>query len=455
MNRIWPLGLLFSLVGVVLVYIAGGYYPIALFFRIAGLLILTFYALKKKSLTTWIMLSMIAGIEVGLDFPDFSQHLKVFSQIFLRAVKMIIAPLLFATLVYGIAGHASLRQIGRMGWKSLLYFEIVTTLALFVGLAAIQFTGAGKGITPPPASATDIPVMPDKKPKNLSEIVLDAFPENIAKSVYDNAVLQVVVFSVLFGIGLSLTDEKYKAPMISFVESLSEVMFKFTSVIMYMAPLGVGCAMAVTVGHMGLGILKNLFLLLFTLYGALIAFVLIVLLPVALLFRVPLRRFVRALVEPVSVAFATTSSDAALPKAISAMEKLGVPRKIVSFVIPMGYSFNLDGTTLYLSLATVFVAQAAGIQLTLDQQLTILFTLMLTSKGVAGVPRASLVILIGTASSFNLPMWPIYLILGIDELMDMARTSVNVIGNCLATVVIARWEGEFVEHSESSYPDIG
>jgi proton glutamate symport protein len=454
MKRFGLVGIIICAAGLVLSLYAVKFTLPATLLRLLGLLLLIVYAVHRKSLTFWILISMLIGIEVGIDFPAFSQQLKVFSQIFLKAVKMIIAPLLFATLVYGIAGHSNLKQVGRMGWKSLLYFEIVTTLALFIGLGAIQFTGAGKGIMPP-AVSVEQPVMPDKKPKNVSEIILDAFPENIAKSVYENAVLQVVVFSVLFGIGLSLTEERFKTPMLSFVESLSEVMFQFTTVIMYMAPIGVGCAMAVTIGHMGLGILKNLFMLLLTLYGALAVFVLAILFPVALLFRVPVRRFIQSIIEPVSIAFATTSSDAALPKAIAAMEKLGVPRKIVTFVIPMGYSFNLDGTTLYLSLATVFVAQAAGIDLSLTQQLTILFTLMLTSKGVAGVPRASLVILIGTAASFNLPMWPIYLILGIDELMDMARTSVNVIGNCLATVVIARWEGEFNEIRQSEYPDIG
>lgn len=454
MKRFWPVGIIICAAGLVLSLYAETFSLLATVLRLLGLLLLVVYAFRRKSLTFWILISMLIGIEVGIDFPVFSQQLKVFSQIFLRAVKMIIAPLLFATLVYGIAGHSNLKQVGRMGWKSLLYFEIVTTLALFIGLGAIQFTGAGKGITPP-AISVEQPVMPDKKPKNVSEILLDAFPENIAKSVYENAVLQVVVFSILFGVGLSLTEDRFKTPMLSFVESLSEVMFQFTSVIMYMAPVGVGCAMAVTIGHMGLGVLKNLFMLLLTLYGALAVFVLAILFPVALLFRVPIQRFIQSIIEPVSIAFATTSSDAALPKAIAAMEKLGVPRKIVTFVIPMGYSFNLDGTTLYLSLATVFVAQAAGINLSLAQQLTILFTLMLTSKGVAGVPRASLVILIGTAASFDLPMWPIYLILGIDELMDMARTSVNVIGNCLATVVIARWEGEFNETRQSEYPDIG
>ncbi|HCN83019.1 MAG TPA: dicarboxylate/amino acid:cation symporter, partial [Sphingobacteriaceae bacterium] len=237
-------------------------------------------------------------------------------------------------------------------------------------------------------------------------------------------------------------DDK-RAPMLKLAESLSEVMFKFTNIIMYFAPIGVGAAIAYAVGHMGLGILVNLLHLLITLYVALIVFLLGVLLPIALIVGVPVKKFLQAIAGPVSIAFATTSSEAALPRAMENMEKLGVPRKIVAFVMPTGYSFNLDGTTLYLSLAAVFVSQAAGMNLTIGQQFLIVFTLILTSKGVAGVPRASLVILLGTASSFGMPVWPIFIIVGIDELMDMARTSVNVIGNCLATVVIAKWEGEF------------
>jgi len=274
-------------------------------------------------------------------------------------------------------------------------------------------------------------------------VIIHVFPENIAKSIAEGQVLQVVIFSLVFGVALAMLPESKRKPMLSFAESLAETMFKFTNIVMLFAPVGVGAAIAYTVGHMGLGILKNLGMLLVTLYAALTVFILVVLLPVALIARVPIRRFVSAIAEPVSLAFATTSSEAALPRAMEAMEAIGVPRRIVAFVIPTGYSFNLDGTTLYLSLATVFVAQAAGIHLSFGQQLVMVFTLMLTSKGVAGVPRASLVILLATASSFNLPVEPIFIILGIDELMDMARTSTNVLGNCLATVVIARWEGEF------------
>lgn len=405
---------------------------------IASLVVFAFY---KKTLTTWILVAMAIGVEIGLDFPAFSQHLKFLSTIFLRLVKTIVAPLLFATLVVGIASHSNLKQVGRMGWKSLLYFEVVTTFALIIGLIFINITHAGVGIKVPPALLAELP---NAVERTWQDHIIDIFPENIIKSVYEGNVLPIVVFSVIFGIALATLSEKKKKPLVDFTESLSETMFKFTNIIMYFAPFGVGAAIAVTVGHLGIDVLKNLALLLVTLYLALFCFLLFILLPIALFVaRVPVKKFIQAVKEPVSIAFATTSSDSALPKALENMERFGVPRKIVSFVIPTGYTFNLDGTTLYLSLASVFVAQAAGMHLSMGEQLLMGLSLMLTSKGVAAVPRASLVILIATAHTFGLPLWPIMAIYGIDELMDMARTSVNVLGNTLASCVIARWEGEF------------
>ena len=450
--------------------------------RWAVVLSLIIYALLKKSLTTWILVSMAIGIEIGLDFPVFSQNLNVLSKIFLKLIKTIIAPLLFATLVVGIASHSNLKQVGRMGWKSILYFEVVTTLALVIGLVAINISKAGEGVDVPPGLLKELPrsqerqlqgkiitildsagistppglvnKLPDAPGKTWQDHILDIFPENFIKSVYEGSVLPIVVFSILFAIALALLPERKKRPMLEFTESLAEVMFKFTNIIMYFAPFGVGAAIAVTVGHLGIDILVNLLQLLITLYVSLIIFLLLVLLPIALMIKLPVRRFIKAISEPVSIAFATTSSDSALPKALENMEKFGVPRKIVSFVIPTGYTFNLDGTTLYLSLASIFVAQAAGIDLTIGEQIIIALTLMLTSKGVAAVPRASLVILTATAASFGLPAWPIMAILGIDELMDMARTSVNVIGNTLASCVIARWEGEFDDKKAAEFvPD--
>ncbi len=383
---------------------------------------------------------MVIGAEVGHDFPAVAQELKIVSKIFLKLIKTIIAPLIFGTLVVGIAGHADLKQVGRMGWKSIVYFEIATTIALFIGLFAINISKAGVGIILPPSTETETLDVPP--PMGWQETILHIFPENIAKSIAEGQVLQIVVFSILFAIGLAMVQEPHKRNMLGFCESLTEVMFKFTNVVMYFAPFAVGAAIAYTVGHMGFGILVNLFKLLATLYAALIAFVLLVFLPVALIIKLPIRKFINAVAEPATIAFATTSSEAALPKALENMEKFGVPRKIVAFVLPAGYSFNLDGSTLYLSLATIFVAQAAGIELSIGQQILILLTLMLTTKGIAGVPRASLVILMATATAFGLPVEPIFIILGIDELMDMARTTVNLVGNCLASTVVARWEKE-------------
>jgi len=407
------------------------------------------YALRKKSLTTWILISMVLGAEFGHDMPSIAIHLNLFSKIFLNMVKTIIAPLLFATLVVGIAGHSNLRQVGRMGWKSIVYFEIVSTLALFIGLLAINISKAGVGVVIPAAvNQTGIAAV---KAQTWEEIILHVFPENIAKAIYEGQVLQIVVFSIIFGIAVAMLKDQHRNRMVHFAESLSETMFKFTNLVMYLAPVAVFAAIAYSVGHMGLSILGNLVQLLATLYVALIILLVLVFLPIALIMKIPVRKFIRAVSEPASIAFATTSSESALPIAMEAMEKFGVPRKIVAFVMPTGYSFNLDGTTLYLSLATIFVAQVAGIDLSIDKQLLIVFTLMLTSKGVAGVPRASLVILLGTAASFGLPTWPIFIILGIDELMDMARTAVNVIGNCLATTVIARWEGEFDDEAAKKF----
>jgi len=396
---------------------------------------------RRPSLTTWILIAIGVGGAFGYFFPAAATELRILSTIFIRLVRTIVAPLLFATLVVGIAGHGNLKQVGRTGVKAIVYFEIVTTLALLIGWAAISISRAGVGISlPPPAPGEQAAVPP---PQSWQDILLHVFPENIAKAVADGEVLQVVVFSVIFGAALAMVPEPRRRPMLTFTETLAETMFRFTNIVMLFAPIGVGAAMAYTVGHLGIGILVNLAKLLATMYVAVAVFIAGVLLPVALIARVPLRRFIAAAAEPTSIAFATASSEAALPRAMENMEAFGVPRHIVAFVIPTGYSFNLDGSTLYLSLAAMFVAQAAGVQLSVGQQFLLLLTLMLTSKGVAGVPRAALVILLGTVSSFGLPAEPVFIILGIDALMDMARTATNVLGNCLATVIIARWEGEF------------
>lgn len=417
-------------------------HSVGIVLRCAAILLLATFALRRRSLTPWIFVAMVAGAELGFDSPALAISLRVFSDIFLRLIKTIVAPLILATLVTGIAGHGDLKSVGRMGIKSLIYFEIVTTLALVIGLAAINLSHAGVGLSLPAAPVAGETIVAPP-PTRWQDFLLHVFPENIAKSIAEGQILQVAVFAVFFGIALASLNEAKRAPVLHLFESLSEVMFKFTNVVMYFAPIGVGAAMAFTVGQMGLGVLVNLGKLLLTLYGALLGFGLLVLLPAALLFRVPVRRFLAAVAEPATIAFATSTSEAALPRAMESMEALGVPRRIVAFVIPAGYSFNLDGSTLYLAVASIFVAQAAGVHLSLGQQLLMMVTLMLTSKGVAGVPRAILVVLLATASTFRLPTEPIFVILGIDAIADMARTTVNVVGNCLASVIVAKWEGEF------------
>ncbi len=401
----------------------------------------------KISLTGAIVIAMILGgvlgffISAGFFDPGTSAGLlatlDVLSKIFLKLIKAIVSPLIFATLVVGIAGHSNLRQVGRMGLKAIVYFEVVTTLALFIGLAAINFSKAGVGVS----KAEEGQALIKPAAQNAADIVLHIFPDNIAKSVAEGQVLQVVIFSLLFGMGLAIADEKHRQKLLPLVEALAETMFKFTKIVMYYAPIAVGAAIAETVGRMGLDVLRNLFVLVLTLYGAIAVFVFCVLLPAALLFRINIRRFLRAVSEPASIAFATSASEAALPLAMERMEEFGVPRSVVSFVIPTGYSFNLDGSTLYLALASIFVAQAANVDLPLSAQLVMMLTLMLTSKGVAGVPRAVLVILLGTCAQFGLPEWPVAILLGVDAIMDMPRTALNVTGNCLASAVVARWEG--------------
>ncbi len=401
--------------------------------------------MQKKfriSLTQWIFIGMGIGMMTGWFFPEIGISLKPLSTIFLRSIKSIIAPLIFATLVVGIAGHSNLKQVGRMGVKSLIYFEVVTTIALFIGLIVVNFMQPGVGVDlTHHEDASGITA----KSQSLGDVLIHIFPQSFFQAAAEGEVLQIVVFAVIFAIALSMLHEK-KKPMLDFCDSLAETMFKFTGIIMKYAPIGVGAAIAYTVGSKGLGVLVNLGLLVLTLYIALVFLILLVFFPVMLIFKVPMKKFFRAVKEPAIIAFSTTSSEAALPKAMLAMESIGVPRQIVAFVMPTGYSFNLDGTTLYLSLASVFVAQAAGVQLSFGQEMLMVFTLMLTSKGVAGVPRASLVILAGTLASFGLPVEGVAVILGVDELMDMGRTMTNVIGNCLASVVVAKWEGEFIDN---------
>ncbi len=396
---------------------------------------------RKLSLTQWIFLAMGLGILAGLFFPEASQHLKVASNIFLRLIKCLLVPLVFGTLVVGIAGHAGdLRAVGRLAFRSFIYFEIVTTLALCIGLVAANVARPGDGISLPAPSGEG--VQSAGHAVTFSGLLEHAVPKSFFEAAAQNDVLQVVTFACLFAVALAQVAEPHRSVMLRFFESLTEVMFKFVGLVMRFAPVGIGAAMAATVGHSGIGVLVGLGKLVLTLYGALLVFCVLVLWPVAKWARIPVGRFLQTIREPAVVAFTTTSSDAALPEAMQRLIQFGVPRRIVSFVMPMGYSFNLDGSTLHLAVAAVFVSQAAGIELSWQQQVGMLLTLMLSSKGMAGVPRASQVILAGTLVTFGLPLEGVLLIVGVDELMDMARTTVNLVGNCLASAVMARLEGE-------------
>ena len=399
-----------------------------------------------------IMIGLVVGLLVGwyissLDdatATSYANIIRPFSQIFIRMIRMLIAPLLFGTLVAGIAGAGHFKDVGRMGLRAIIYFEVVTTLALFIGLAAVNILKPGVGVVlPSEAAPTGVTAA---AAQGWQDILLHLVPTSIIEAMATGDILQIVVFSIVFAIGLGMVGEKAK-PMIEWCESLTEAMFKVTNIVMLYAPIGVGAAIAYTIGVSGMQVLRNLAFMIGSLYVALAAFYLLVLIPVMVMFRIPIIAFFKAIKEPALIAFSTTSSEAALPRAMECVEAFGVPRRIVSFILPLGYSFNLDGTTLYLSLASIFIAQAGGIELSWGQQLTMMVTLMLTSKGVAGVPRAALVILAATVASFNLPLAGVALVLGVDALMDMGRTMTNVIGNCLAAVVVAKWEGEFVPPS--------
>jgi proton glutamate symport protein len=398
------------------------------------------------------MIGLVVGALIGWLQPAWGNNVYFLRDIFINLIKSIIAPLVFSTIVVGIAGAGALKKVGRMGIKALVYFEIVTTAALFIGLAVVNFTKPGAGVTLAAGNIDIVKTIGQAHPKTLVETIVHAFPSSVVDAMVRGDVLQIVAFSVLFALAVSAIGEKGQ-PIVRAMESLSQIMFKFTNYVMMFAPIGVGAAMAHTIGTQGPGVLVNLGKLILSLYLALIIFVILVFGIVIFIARIPLQQFFRAVREPAALAFATTSSESALPKAMQAMERFGVPRHIVGFVMPTGYSFNLDGSTLYLAMASVFVAQAAettmGWHMGFGQQITMMLTLMLTSKGVAAVPRASLVILLATLNTFvpaGLGPIGVAIIFGVDELMDMGRTCVNVIGNCLATVVVARWEKEFDEN---------
>ena len=422
---------------------APGLRPVWVVARVLGLALLALAAARRRSLTGWIFVAMLAGIELGVNAPRLALSSRVFGDIFLRLIRVIVAPLIFGTLVTGIAGHAEAKTVGRLGLKSLVYFEVLTTIALLIGLVAIDISKCGVGLNIAAHAAVVTGSLPTQTAITWQQFLLHVFPENIAAAVAENQILQVAVFAIFFGLALCKVPEAKRAPILRLCESLTEVMFAFTNYVMLYAPVGVAAALAFTVAQSGLGVMLNLGKLALTLYISILLFALLAMLPAAILARLPLREFLRAVAEPATIAFATSTSEAALPRAIEAMEAYGVPRKIVAFVIPTGYTFNMAGSALYLSIAAIFTAQAAGIHMSLGRQVTMLGVLMLTSKGVAGVARSVLVVLLATASIFSLPTEPILVILGVDAIMDMGRTVVNVVGNCLASAVVARWEGEF------------
>ncbi len=426
----------------VLVYLGGFFLAGAagIGVRGTGLALLAVVAAKRRSLTTWTFFAIVAGAELGADAPGVAVNLHVLAEIFLRLVKVIVAPLILGTLTTGIAGHGQLRSLGRVALKTLVYFEVVTTLALLLGAVAINLTHAGEGVTVPAALQAQGGMAAPGSHVGFESFLLNVFPENLVSAIGQNQILQVAVFSILLGTALALLPREKSQPLLTVLHSMTAAMFQFTKIIMYMAPVAAGAALAYTVGSMGIGTLLPLARLLGTFYGSIVAFALLVFLPILLLTRVPVRGFLKAVSEPAAIGFATSASESALPLAMERMEQFGVPRWVVSFVIPLGYSFNMDGGSLYLSVAAIFVAQVAGIHLTFGEQAVMLLTLMLTSKGIAGVPRAAMVILMGTAASFHLPTAPILMVLGVDALMDMGRTAMNVTGNCLAAAVIGRWE---------------
>lgn len=411
--------------------------------------------MQNIKLTRYILISLILGIVVGLLFPDFAVKLSPLAMMFLNMVKMIIAPLLFATLVIGIAGHGDIKSLGKIGFKTLIYFELVTIAALLIGLGIGHFTQPGAGLSQVgEVSSTYMDAVTAMSHgahhASLRDLVINIFPSSIIKSMADGNLLQIVVFCLFFALAICAVGQKAK-PTLDVLNSLSEIMFKFTEYVMYFAPVGVFAAIASTIGSSGIGILKNYVKIVFSLYFALFVFIVFILILVCKIVKIPMSGLIRTLKDPALLAFSTASSEAALPKAMEQMEKFGVPKNIVGFVMPTGYTFNLDGSTLYLSMAVLFATQLVGIDLSFQQQLIIMFALMFTSKGVAGVPRAGLVVLAGTLSSLNYPLIGVAILLGIDQILDMGRTTVNLIGNCIATIFIARWENEFDYEKMNAY----
>ena len=410
--------------------------------------------MENIKLTRYILIALILGIVTGVCIPDFAVKLSPLAMMFLNMVKMIIAPLLFATLVIGIAGHGDIKSLGKIGLKTIVYFEVITLFALAIGLGIGHFTQPGAGVSNIPQNSAYMETVKQMgetaSHSSLTNLVIDIFPSSVVQSMAEGNLLQIVVFSLFFALAICAVGQKEK-PIMDFLNSLSEVMFKFTEYVMWFAPVGVFAAIASTIGNSGIGILKNYVKIVFSLYFALALFLVFIVFLVCIVVKIPVKGLIKILKDPALLAFSTASSEAALPKAMEQMEKFGVPKNIVGFVMPTGYTFNLDGSTLYLSMAVLFATQMVGIDLSLQHQLVIMFALMFTSKGVAGVPRASLVVLAGTLSSLGYPLIGVAILLGIDQILDMGRTTVNLVGNCIATIFIARWENEFDYEKMNEY----
>jgi proton glutamate symport protein len=424
------------------------HYPatVGVVLRWSGFALFVPFAVRRRSLLLWTFYAMVAGAELGVDAPHVASQTHFLGEIFLRLIRMIVAPLIFGGIVTGIAGHSELRGVGRVAVKAIVFFEVVTTVGLILGAVAINITQAGVGVVLPAAAQTTGPIVHEA---GWQQVLLNIFPENIALAVSQNQILQVAVFALMFGAALATLPEARRAPLVNVLQALTETMFKMTKIIMVAAPAAAGAALAYTVGSMGVGTLVPLAKLAITCYVTLIIFIAFVFVPILLVARVPLGKFIAAVAEPAAIGFATTSSEAALPLAMERMEEFGVPRWIVSFVIPLGYSFNLTGSTLYLAMAALFAAQAGGLHLSVLQQGMLLATLALSSKGIAGVPRATIVVLMGVAGSFQIPATAVLMLLGVDTLMDMGRTGLNVVGNCMAAAVVARWEGVLVDAGQA------
>jgi Na+/H+-dicarboxylate symporter len=412
-----------------------------------------------RSSTFWIFVGLALGVVLGGflpsdQYPTAYDTFKFISKAFIALIKGLIVPLLFSTIVVGIAQTGDLKAVGRMGVKALIYFEVVTTIAMFIGLGIANWLRPGEGL--PLALSGHTPLA---RPLTGWEIAMHLFPSNLVHHAAEGDILPVVVFATLFGVSVTRVGERARI-VVTFFEAVAQAMFKYTDMIMRLTPLGVFGAMAYNVSHMAAGhsvggvmlkgwpavfhLVKQYAKLVGSLYLALLALFVLVFVPVMMICGVRVFRFLRAIREPAMTAFSTASSEAALPRLLEEVVAFGVPRRVASFVVPTGYSFNLDGSTLYLVVGSLAIAQAAQIPMSFGQQLAMVFTFMLTSKGVAGVPRATLVIIAGTSSSFGLPGDAgVAMLLAVDELMDMARTTINVIGNGLASVVIAKWEKVF------------